>query len=167
MMVSSSRMFLGMHSLADILAGLVLSSLLLPPVLYLASVSGQFLVLDPLAPLLCLAASLLALVLFPATASHHWSASATTTVDVLGSFQGVQLGQWCLARLAGASLTSTVRTLHLRPGLVLARVLTGGLVAGIVMATVKPATRYLARYAPNSRAKQNIIISSKVKHTVT
>ena len=155
-----------MHSLADILAGLLLSSVLLPPILYLAMISDQFLVLDPLAPLLCLGTSILALALFPATAAHHWSPSATTSVDVLGCYQGVQLGHWCLARLAPAALSSQVQAPDLTTGLVLARILTGGLVAVLVMVTVKPGTRYLARYAPNWRVKQNIIICSKVRSTV-
>ena len=155
-----------MHSLADILAGLLLSSVLLPPILYLAMISDQFLVLDPLAPLLCLGTSILALALFPATASHHWSPSATTSVDVLGCYQGVQLGHWCLARLAPAALSSQVQAPDLTTGLVLARILSGGLVAVLVMVTVKPGTRYLARYAPNWRVKQNIIICSKVRSTV-
>ena len=158
-------MFLGMHSLADILAGLLLSSLLLPPILYLAMISDQFLVLSPLAPLLCLITSILALTLFPATSSHHWSPSATTSVDVLGCYQGVQLGQWCLFRLGIVNILQrpgSVEAPDLTTGLVLARILTGALVAVLVMLTVKPATRHLTKYAPNTRVKQNIIIASKV-----
>ena len=167
LLVSTSRMFLGMHSLADILAGLLLSSALLPPILYLAMISDQFLVQSPLAPFLCLIASILALVLFPSTASHHWSPSATTSVDVLGCYQGVQLGQWCLFRLGivnilHSSSLGKAEAPHLTPGLVLARILTGALVAVVVMITVKSTTRYLTKYASNPRGKQNIIICSKV-----
>ena len=169
LLVSGSRMYLGMHSLADILAGLLLSALLMPSVLYLVSLSDKFLLISPLAPLTSLSASLLALVLFPSTPAHHWSPSATTAVDVLGCYQGVQLGQWCLFRLGlvqiihHSSLTITITRPDLSAILlIIARLLTGGAVAVTVRTVVKPATRYLSRFAATSRTRQNLTIASKV-----
>ena len=168
-LVTGSRMYLGMHSLADILAGLLLTTLLMPTLLHLVSLSDIFLLSSPLAPLLSLSASLLALLLFPSTPHHHWSPSATTAVDVLACYQGVQLGQWCLFRLGLVQITHhTSLTIPItRPDLssillIVSRVLTGGAVAVAVQSIVKPATRYLCRFASNSRTRQNLIIASKV-----
>ena len=169
LLVSSSRMYLGMHSLADILAGLLLSALLMPGVLWLVNVSEEFLVVSPLAPVISLTASSLALVFFPSSPSHSWSASATTTVDVVACYQGVQLGQWSLFRLGlvqilhHSSLSHSFSWPDLSTSLLaISRVVTGAAVAVTVRSLVKPAVSSLSRHATNRRAEQNIIIASKV-----
>ena len=169
LLVSSSRMYLGMHSLADILAGLLLSALLMPGVLWLVNVSEEFLVVSPLAPVISLTASSLALVFFPSSPSHSWSASATTTVDVVACYQGVQLGQWSLFRLGlvhilhHSSLSHSFSWPDLSTSLLaISRVVTGAAVAVTVRCLVKPAVSSLSRHATNRRAEQNIIIASKV-----
>ena len=169
LLVTGSRMYLGMHSLADILAGLLLTTLLMPTLLHLVTISDIFLLSSPLAPFLSLSASLLALLLFPRTPNHHWSPSARTAVDVLACYQGVQLGQWCLFRLGLVQIIHhTSLTIPItRPDLssillIISRVLTGGAVAVAVQSIVKPATRYLSRFATISRTRQNLIIASKV-----
>ena len=135
-------MYLGMHSLGDVLAGLILSAVLLPPVLAFVHVSDQFLVSSPWSPLVVMAVTLTAIMIFPCPGV--WSPSAVTAIDVMSCYQGAHLGQWSLHQL-GYLTTEYQTTLSLSipsttwSGLLvmLLRVVLGGLVAGIIRSVVK------------------------------
>ena len=93
LLVCMSRMYLGMHSLGDVLTGVLLSIVILPPVLTFVHLTDTHLVSDPWSPVTTMLLSITAIIIFPC---RKWSPSAATAVDVLGCYQGVILGQWCL-----------------------------------------------------------------------
>ena len=172
LLVCTSRMYLGMHSLGDILAGLLLSVLLLPPVFYLVNVTDVFLVQSPLAPPIVLVLSILLIWAFPYPEAYFWSPSAVTTVDVLGCYHGAHLGQWTLFSLGLVKMIhhQELSTEVLMPdvnqtGLMLLRVMVGGLTAGVVRTLMKPRLQKLAeKLHPSSLKKE---ISQKNKYTTS
>ena len=85
LLVCTSRMYLGMHSLGDVVAGLILSGVLLPPTLAFVHVSDKFFLQHPLSPLLVLTITLTAIFIFPCPST--WSPSAVTAIDVLACYQ--------------------------------------------------------------------------------
>lgn len=149
LLVCSSRMYLGMHSLGDVVAGVVLTLLLLPPLITFVHLTDEFLTTDPRSPLTTLLITITSIIIFPSSPGQQWSASAATAVDVLGCYQGVILvGQWCL-HYAGhisiinhqtLSLPIPVPDSHLLIIMML-RILVGGLVAVIFRITIKPVTQ--------------------------
>ena len=86
-------MYLGMHSLGDVVAGVVLTLLLLPPLITFVHLTDEFLTTDPRSPLTTLLITITSVIIFPRSPGQQWSASAATAVDVLGCYQGVILGQ--------------------------------------------------------------------------
>jgi len=147
-LVCCSRMYLGMHSLADILAGLVLSACLLVVVLPLAHYGDTFLMQSPLAPSITITLSLLAVWLYPG--SDRWTPARGDTTAALGCYLGVHLGQWLNYQL-GIMLSASNITVYLihAPScqqlvLMFLRVVIGGLVAGLTRAVAKPLTYQLA-----------------------
>ena len=152
-------MYLGMHSLGDILAGLCLSVLLLPPVLYLVDVTDVFLVQSPAAPLTTLLLSLLLVWAFPYPETDFWSPSAVTTVDVLGCYHGAHLGQWTMFSLGlvkmihHKELSIDIQMPNVtQTGLMLLRLILGGFIAGVVRTVIKPRLQQLAgKFAPSKR----------------
>ena len=172
LLVCTSRMYLGMHSLGDILAGLLLSVLLLPPVLYLVNLTDVFLVQSPLAPPIILVLSILLIWAFPYPETDFWSPSAVTTVDVLGCYHGAHLGQWTLFSLGlvrmvhHQELSSDVLMPDMRQtSLMLVRVIIGGLTAGVVRTVMKPRLQKLAENLyPSSPRKES---NQKNKYTTS
>ena len=70
-LVCTSRIYLGMHSLADILVGLVASASLLVFVVVIADSSDHFLLSNPMAPIVTIALSLGGLYFYPG--SDRWT----------------------------------------------------------------------------------------------
>ena len=70
-LVCTSRIYLGMHSLADILVGLVASASLLVFVVFIADSSDHFLLSNPMAPIVTIALSLGGLYFYPG--SDRWT----------------------------------------------------------------------------------------------
>jgi len=142
LLVCTSRMYLGMHSLGDVVAGLILSGVLLPPTLAFVHVSDKFFLQHPLSPLLVLTITLTAIFIFPCPST--WSPSAVTAIDVLACYQGAHLGQWALYQLG-------IIQMQYRPywsleiqypttsdlGIMILRILVGGLISGLVHIIVK------------------------------
>jgi len=91
-LVCLSRMYVGMHSLADIIGGLFSSCLVLPLVLPLVHFTDYFLLSSPLAPTLTVTLSVLAIWLYPG--SDKWTPARGETTIVLGCYLGAQLGNW-------------------------------------------------------------------------
>merc|ERR1719431_2370896 len=91
-LVCCSRMYLGMHSLADILAGLVLSSFLLLGVVPFVDYADSFLLCSPLSPAITMTSSLLCVWLYPG--SDRWTPARGDTTAAMGSYLGVHLGSW-------------------------------------------------------------------------
>ena len=172
LLVCTSRMYLGMHSLGDILAGLLISVLLLAPVLYLVNVTDVFLVQSPLAPPIVLVLSILLIWAFPYPESDFWSPSAVTTVDVLGCYHGAHLGQWTLFSLGLIKMihhpelsTDIMMPDMKQTGLMLVRVIIGGLTAAVVRMVVKPRLQKLAENISPSSSKKEF--SQKNKYTTS
>ena len=144
LLVCTSRMYLGMHSLGDVLAGLSLSAILLPPVLTFVHVADEFLLQSPVAPVVTLSLTLISITIFPCSA---WSPSAITAVDVLGCYQGAQLGQWMFFRLGYLEIFYHQHLSIVIPSpsteevlLMMLRVIIGGFISVLVLVTVKPAS---------------------------
>lgn len=172
LLVCTSRMYLGMHSLGDILAGLLISVLLLAPVLYLVNVTDVFLVQSPLAPPIVLVLSILLIWAFPYPESDFWSPSAVTTVDVLGCYHGAHLGQWTMFSLGLIKMihhpelsTDIMMPDMKQTGLMLVRVIIGGLTAAVVRMVVKPRLQKLAENISPSSSKKEF--SQKNKYTTS
>lgn len=91
-LVSCSRIYLGMHSFADIVAGLTLSAILMPILVSISFLTDKFLVMWPLSPIVTLSLSMLAIWLYPS--SGRWTPARGETTAILGSYIGVQLGYW-------------------------------------------------------------------------
>merc|ERR1719187_890897 len=70
-LVCCSRVYLGMHSVADILAGLAIDVLILPIILPLVHYADYFLLSSPLAPSITISLSVLAVWYYPG--SDRWT----------------------------------------------------------------------------------------------
>lgn len=142
LLVCTSRMYLGMHSLGDVVAGLILSGVLLPPTLAFVHVTDRVLLQNPYAPLLVMFVTLIAIIFFPCPAT--WSPSAVTALDVLACYQGAHLGQWALFQLGIIQMQYrpywSLEIQYPAPvdvGIMIVRILVGGLISGLVHIFVK------------------------------
>lgn len=91
-MVCTSRIYLGMHSLADIAAGLAMDVLLLPFILPLVHHADFFLLSSRWAPVITISLSLMAVWFYPG--SDRWTPARGDTTIILGAYLGTQLGNW-------------------------------------------------------------------------
>jgi len=91
-LVSSSRIYLGMHSFADIVAGLGLAAFLMPILVIFSFQTDKFLVQWAWSPLVTLSLSLFSIWIYPS--SGRWTPARGETTAILGSYIGVQLGYW-------------------------------------------------------------------------
>lgn len=90
-LVSTSRLYLGMHSVADILGGLLLAACLLPVLIPLVDTLDPFLLTHPAAPGLVVTTSVTLILLYPGS---KFSSAREDTAVILGSASGIQLGAW-------------------------------------------------------------------------
>ena len=121
-----------------------LSALLLPPVLTFVHVADEFLLQSPAAPAVTFILTLISIIIFPCST---WSPSAITAVDVLGCYQGAQLGQWMFFRLGYLEIVHHQHLSFTIPSpsteevlLMIIRVILGGFISGLVLVIVKPAS---------------------------
>ena len=140
-LVCFSRVYLGMHSVADILAGLLLAGLALPALLAVTAAADPLLVCSPAGPLLALPAVLLLVLLYPR--ADRWTPARGDTTAALGSWLGVLLAAHLNWRLeaglkAGSGGSSSL-------ALVPVRVMLGGILAATVKLFCKPLLQRLAR----------------------
>lgn len=143
-LVCCSRLYLGMHSVADIVVGLGLSSFLLVGIVPLVDSADSYLLCSPLSPLITITSSLLAALLYPT--SDRWTPARGDTTAALGSYLGVHLGSWLNYQLGMISQASTLPPYTVAipdtPDicLMVLRVLVGGLVAWLTFSLAKPVT---------------------------
>ncbi|XP_057380849.1 sphingosine-1-phosphate phosphatase 2-like [Daphnia carinata] len=90
-LVSTSRLYLGMHSVADIFGGLALAAILLPVLLPLVDTLDAFLLTHPAAPGLLITTTVTLMLLYPGS---KFSSAKEDTAVILGSSMGLQLGGW-------------------------------------------------------------------------
>ena len=111
-LVSTSRLYLGMHSVAvscnsllsyeqdtnslvyhfqDIIGGLSLAALLLPVLLPLVDTFDSFLLTHPAAPGLLITTTVTLMLLYPGS---KFSSAKEDTAVILGSSMGLQMGAW-------------------------------------------------------------------------
>lgn len=157
-LVCCSRLYLGMHSLADIVVGLFLSCCLMPIFSLLADSVDNFLLSSQSAPFFSISITLLAVWMYPG--SNRWTPAWGDTVLVLGGWLGQQLGNWTnyqLGLLAAASIPPPYPILwptwH-QYGLTLLRVVIGGVIAVATRAIFKPLSYLTACYLLNANAAQ-------------
>ena len=162
-----------MHSVADVMAGLLLAAALLFPLIPLVEATDQFLLSSPLAPSVTLSLTLVAVWRYPGC--DRWTPARADTVVVLASYLGSQLGNWAnwqLGLLAAAPWPAPTPHPILWPslrqyGLTLLRVLVGGAVSLVSRATVKPlsfrAACYLLQADSDALSKQEFHINNTKK----
>ncbi|XP_046395785.1 sphingosine-1-phosphate phosphatase 1-like [Ischnura elegans] len=90
--VCMSRLYLGMHSVLDIVAGLVLVLLLMVPLIPLVDAMDQFCLTHKHSPLLLSTAAVLMVIYSPS--GDRWTPTRGDTTVVLGVSLGVHVGAW-------------------------------------------------------------------------
>ncbi|XP_023934950.2 sphingosine-1-phosphate phosphatase 2 [Bicyclus anynana] len=91
-LICLSRVYLGMHSVLDIAAGLLLSSLLLVVLIPAVDRLDSFLLTSQLSPLLVLASSVLVIVYHPQ--SDKWTPTRGDTTMIVSVCAGILTGAW-------------------------------------------------------------------------
>lgn len=91
-LICISRLYLGMHSVADVLGGILLAIILMVFLIPAMDVIDSFLLMSPLAPLLLFSVSVAVLVLHPS--SEFWTPTRGDTASILGIVTGVYLASW-------------------------------------------------------------------------
>ncbi|XP_023324559.1 uncharacterized protein LOC111698447 [Eurytemora carolleeae] len=128
-----------MHSIADVLAGLLLSALLLPVLMYTALYLDFWLVSSPLSAPVTLFLSFLAIWIYPS--SGRWTPARGETTAILGSYIGAQMGFWLLVQL-GYLTTGGMKEAFVWDRWNLAHIVIrsviGGIVGGIAKTGSKP-----------------------------
>jgi len=149
-LVCSSRIYLGMHSLADIVVGLILATLLLFIVLPIVHYGDYFLLSSPLAPSVTVSLSVLAIWFYPG--SDKWTPARGDTTVVLGSYLGTHLGNWLnfqVGIIQGVPVPPPYPilwpTFH-QYGQTLLRVIIGGVIGVATRAVFKPLSYLTACY---------------------
>jgi len=149
-LVCSSRLYLGMHSLADIVAGLIFAILLLFIVLPIVHYGDYFLLSSPLAPSVTVTLSVLAIWFYPG--SDKWTPARGESTVVLGSYLGTQLGNWLnfqVGIIQGVPVPPPYPilwpTFH-QYGQTLLRVVIGGVIGVATRAVFKPVSYLTACY---------------------
>jgi len=141
-LVCSSRIYLGMHSVADILAGLLISACFLPLFAPFADGVDNFLLTSKYAPLVTITLSILAVALYPGR--HRWTSAWGDTTLIIGAYLGQQLGYWLnyqLGLLVAANVPPPYPILWPtweQYGVTLLRLIIGGVVCLGTRAVFKP-----------------------------
>ncbi|CAG9578089.1 unnamed protein product [Danaus chrysippus] len=91
-LICVSRVYLGMHSVLDIAAGLLLASLLLLPLVPLVDALDPWLLESPWSPLSVLLVSVLAVVFHPQ--SDKWTPTRGDTTMIVSVCAGLLVGAW-------------------------------------------------------------------------
>lgn len=141
--VCTSRLYLGMHSVADLVVGIILALILFPPLVIFAEGVDEFLTVSPVAPLLSISCSLLMVWLYPG--SDRWTPARGETTAILGSYMGVHLGYWLLFQVGAIVFEESAEwplAVHTPSGLELAAICTRSAVSilfvGLTRAAGKP-----------------------------
>jgi len=92
LVVSVSRLYLGMHTVLDVIAGLVLAVLLMFPLVPLVDALDSFLLTNKWSPIVLLSLSIGIIVFYPKSAV--WTPTRGDTTMVVSVCAGVFIGSW-------------------------------------------------------------------------
>jgi len=95
-LVSSSRLYLGMHSLADVLAGIILGLVLLTILHPLTDAMDSFILTHPASPVILATAAVTLMHFYPRT---KFSSAREDTAIILGGTLGLLFGSWMCYQL--------------------------------------------------------------------
>jgi len=137
-LVGSSRIYLGMHSVADVVAGVLLALLLLPLLVLLTWLLDGWLVRCPLTPLMVLPLSLLVICLYPTPA--RWTPGRGEATSILGSYMGVLIGFWTNYQLGFLSELSATNAITFDQWTI-AKMLIRSIVAGLLGVLAKKVSK--------------------------
>lgn len=90
--ISVSRIYLGMHSVLDIVVGLLLALILMFPVVPLVDALDFYLLTNRWSPILLVTVSILIIVFYPNRGG--WTPTRGDTATILGVSVGVTIGAW-------------------------------------------------------------------------
>lgn len=105
-LVALSRLYMGMHSVLDVIAGLLLAFFLMFFFLPWIDILDDFQLQHPFAPLFTLGLAILLAVNYPEL--DQWSTSRGDTTNILGICAGIYVGSWLnfqLGYLTGPSMS--------------------------------------------------------------
>lgn len=91
-LVCTSRLYLGMHTVLDILAGIILAIALMIPLTYLVDATDYYIITNLWAVTGLIAISILVIVYYPC--SKKWTPTRGDTTMVVSVTTGVHLGAW-------------------------------------------------------------------------
>ncbi|XP_022900250.1 sphingosine-1-phosphate phosphatase 2-like [Onthophagus taurus] len=91
-LVCISRLYLGMHTVLDIIAGLLLAGIMMIPLVPIVNRLDNYFLTHPTGPLLCLVLSVLIIIYYPN--SGKWTPTRGDTTMILSVSVGVQSGAW-------------------------------------------------------------------------
>uniref|UniRef100_A0A2H8TT34 Sphingosine-1-phosphate phosphatase 2 n=1 Tax=Melanaphis sacchari TaxID=742174 RepID=A0A2H8TT34_9HEMI len=97
MMISLSRLYLGMHTVLDVIAGLILATILLIPFVPLADVLDRYLMSSNWTPLIFIIVSVRLILIYPT--SDQWTPTKGDTTLILASCAGLSTGGWLNIKL--------------------------------------------------------------------
>jgi len=168
-LVCTSRLYLGMHSLADIFVGLLLSGSLLPILLPLGDKVDNFLLTSSYAPLISGGLSIVAVLLSPK--SDKWTPARGISTCCLGCYLGVNIGLWMNVQLGIIQLgVDSPEIYQWSYGLILIRSLIGGVIGVVTRSIVKPSLIrlgcFLLRTEKEIIDKQDFHLDNKKKVSV-
>jgi len=168
-LVCTSRLYLGMHSLADIFVGLLISGSLLPILLPLGDKVDNFQLTSSYAPLISGGLSIVAVLLSPK--SDKWTPARGISTCCLGCYLGVNIGLWTNVQLGIIQLGADRPEIYQWSyGLILIRSLIGGVIGVVTRSIVKPSLIrlgcFLLRTEKEIIDKQDFHLDNKKKVSV-
>ncbi|XP_070505319.1 sphingosine-1-phosphate phosphatase 1-like [Chironomus tepperi] len=92
--VSWSRVYLGMHSVLDLVLGFFLSAVLLTVVLPITNTIELFLATNVFSPIVLLTVTITAMVYFPRPSTRIFTRTKGDTTSIAAVFVGIELGHW-------------------------------------------------------------------------
>ncbi|XP_054261167.1 sphingosine-1-phosphate phosphatase 1-like [Macrosteles quadrilineatus] len=90
--ISLSRIYLGMHSVLDVVVGLVLAIALMVPVVPIVDTVDFILITNRWSPVALILASIPMIAFYPTTT--HWTPTRGDTTTILGFCAGLYIGAW-------------------------------------------------------------------------
>ncbi|VEN50576.1 unnamed protein product [Callosobruchus maculatus] len=91
-LICISRLYLGMHSVLDVIVGLALAIVLMVPLVPIVDFLDSYLLTNPISPILLLVSSILVIVYYPN--SGKWTPTRGDTSMILGVCVGIHVGAW-------------------------------------------------------------------------
>uniref|UniRef100_A0A1B6HP62 Phosphatidic acid phosphatase type 2/haloperoxidase domain-containing protein n=1 Tax=Homalodisca liturata TaxID=320908 RepID=A0A1B6HP62_9HEMI len=90
--ISLSRIYLGMHSVLDVVVGLILAMLLMVPVVPIVDSLDVFLLTNRWSPLILIAVTIPMIAYYPTTT--HWTPTRGDTTTIVAFCVGIYIGAW-------------------------------------------------------------------------